>query len=213
MPFWASLYRSPFRDASFLCFDQTNVPCRTCWTSWPRRAAQYSMSPMFLNPVQAPWAMKEVGACWCLKTRKLHICCRSDSDDEQALYNFWHSVLCFGEMWIFEKVRYTYFSAVPPWPVLFSDTSYRLHANSTLQMVEQISFEIKSDMLPRDSVLVPFAPQPQIDFFVTLLKELQKAILSGGPCAMPYVIRSVAHVQYWSNPTRTGDGRLQKLYI
>lgn len=69
--------RSLFRDAGFLCFDQTKVPCRTCWTSWPRRAARCSTSPMFLNPVQAPWAMKEVGACLCLKNRKLHIYCRS----------------------------------------------------------------------------------------------------------------------------------------
>lgn len=167
------------------------------------------MSPMFLNPVQAPWAMKEVGACWCLKTRKLHICCRSDSDDEQALYNFWHSVLCFGEMWIFEKVRYTYFSAVPPWPVLFSNTSYRLHANSTLQMVEQISFEIKSDMLPRDSVLVPFCRAAPNWFFCDSTKRTSKgdskrgsmrhAICNPFFCTRSILIESYQH-RWWQAP-------------
>ena len=56
--------RAPFRDAGFFWFDQTKVPCRTCWTSWPRRAAPYSTSPMFLKPVQAPWGS------WCLKHRQ-----------------------------------------------------------------------------------------------------------------------------------------------
>ena len=91
----------------------------------------------------------------------------------------------------------------------FQTHLYRLHANSTLQMVEQTSFEIKSDMLPRDSVLVPFAPQPQIDFFVTLLKELQKAILRGGSmchavgnafcCTRSILIESYQH-RWWQAP-------------